>query len=91
MDKFTPILMEYGLLGSIGKGQRLDKVVESIKENKGIYFSATGGAACLLQQKIKEAQVVAYPELGPEAIYKLKIQDFPVIVAIDSNGNNVFA
>ena len=90
MDKFAPILMEYGLLGSIGKGQRLDNVVNSIKENKGIYFCATGGAACLLQEKIKEAQVVAYPELGPEAIYKLKIEDFPAIVAIDSSGNNIF-
>ena len=90
MDKYAPILTEYGLLGSIGKGQRSEKVIKSIIENKGIYFCATGGAACLLQQKIKEAQVVAYPELGPEAVYKLKIEDFPLIVAIDSEGNNIF-
>ena len=91
MDKYAPILMEYGLLGSIGKGQRLETVVKSIKENKSIYFCATGGAACLLQEKIKEAQVVAYPELGPEAIYKLKIENFPVIAAIDTDGNNIFS
>lgn len=90
MDKYTPVLLERDLLGTIGKGERSEKVVESIKENKGIYFVATGGAACLLQQAISEAEIVAYPELGPEAIFKIKVKDFPVIVAIDSNGNSVF-
>lgn len=89
MDKYTPVLLERDLLGMIGKGERSEQVRESIKENKAIYFAATGGAACLLQQKILESEVVAYPELGAEAIYKLKIKDFPVIVAIDSNGESV--
>ncbi|MFH0703154.1 MAG: fumarate hydratase [bacterium] len=90
MDKYTPALLERGLLGSIGKGERSSQVIESIIDNKGIYLVATGGAAVLLSQKITEAKVIAYPELGPEAIYKLKIEKFPVIVAIDSNGNNIF-
>jgi fumarate hydratase class I len=91
MDKFTPVLLERDLLGMIGKGERSEQVRDSIKENKGIYFVATGGAACLLQQRIIESEVIAYPELGAEAIFKLKIKDFPVIVAIDSNGESVFA
>ena len=90
MDKYTPILMENGLLGSIGKGERSEEVIKSIKDNKGIYFVATGGTAVLLAEKIQEAKVVAYPGLGPEAIFELKIKDFPVIVAIDSSGNSIF-
>ena len=90
MDKYTPELMNTGLFGSIGKGKRNEEVIESIKNNKGIYFITTGGTACLLAGKIKEAEVIAYPELGSEAIYKLKTENFPVTVAIDSNGNNIF-
>lgn len=90
MDKYTPILMDRGLMGSIGKGKRNEEVIESIKRNKGIYFVTTGGTACLLASKIKEAEVVAYPELGTEAIYRLRIEGFPVTVAIDSKGNNIF-
>jgi len=90
MDKYAPVLFERDLLGTIGKGERSQKVIDSIKENKSIYFAATGGAACFLQQRISEAEIIAYPELGPEAIFKLKIKDFPVIVAIDSNGNSIF-
>lgn len=89
MDKYVPILMKQkGLLGSIGKGNRSEEVINSIKDNKGVYFIATGGAACLLAQKIISAEVIAYPDLGPEAIYKLELQDFPVTVAIDSTGCN---
>lgn len=90
MDKYTPSLMDKGLFGSIGKGKRNDEVIEAIKRNKGVYFITTGGTACLLASKIKEAEVIAYPELGAEAIYKLKIENFPVTIAIDSNGNNIF-
>ncbi|OGI00254.1 MAG: fumarate hydratase [Candidatus Melainabacteria bacterium GWF2_32_7] len=89
MDKYTPTLIAKGLFGSIGKGGRSEEVTESIRANKGIYFATTGGAATLLGQRIIESEVVAYPELGTEAIYKFKVQDFPVIVAIDSNGNSI--
>ena len=89
MDKYTPVLMEKGLFGSIGKGARSKEVIESIKKNKGIYLATTGGAATLLGQKIIESEVIAYPELGTEAIYRFKVQDFPAIVAIDSNGNSI--
>lgn len=89
MDKYTPALMSRGLLGSIGKGSRSEEVINSIKENKGIYFIATGGAANLLSQRISKADIVAYPELGPEAIYKLKIENFPVIVAVDKDGSDI--
>ena len=90
MDKYTPALMDIGLMGSIGKGKRNDEVIEAIKRNHGVYFVTTGGTACLLASKIKEAEVIAYYELGAEAIYKLKIENFPVTIAIDSNGNNIF-
>jgi len=90
MDKYTPALMDIGLIGTIGKGKRNDEVISSIKKNKGAYFITTGGTACLLASKIKEASVIAYPELGAEAVYSLKIDNFPVTVAIDSNGNNIF-
>lgn len=90
MDKYTPKLMDMGLTGSIGKGKRNDEVTEAVKRNKGIYFITTGGTACLLASKIKEAEVIAYPELGAEAIYRLKIDKFPLTVAIDSEGNNIF-
>lgn len=90
MDKYAPLLMEKGLKGMIGKGDRNQEVIQSIIKNKATYFVATGGAGALLATKIKQAEVVAYPDLGPEAIYKLKIEDFPVIVCIDSMGNNYY-
>jgi fumarate hydratase class I len=90
MDKYTPELMERGLVGTIGKGRRSDIVIDAIKKHQGIYFITTGGTACLLASKIKEAEVIAYPELGSEAIYRLKIENFPITVAIDSNGENLF-
>lgn len=90
MDKYTPTLLENGALGFIGKGERSQSVIDSIKDNKGFYLVTTGGAGVLLSKKVVKADIIAYPELGAEAIYKLEIVDFPVIVAIDSNGNNIF-
>jgi fumarate hydratase, class I len=90
MDAYAPTLLDRGLKGMIGKGYRTDKVVDAIIRNKAIYFVATGGAGALLAQKIKAAKVVAYEDLGPEAIYKLQVEDFPVTVAIDSEGNNYY-
>lgn len=87
MDVYTPQLLEQGLKATIGKGRRSAEVVDSIRKNKAVYFVATGGAACLLSEKIVSAEVIAYPELGAEAVYRLDVKDFPVIVAIDSNGN----
>lgn len=89
MDKYTPFLMANGLVGSIGKGERDENVVNAIKEYKGVYFITAGGAACLLSQKIVKAEIIAYSELGPEAVYRLQIKDFPVIIAIDSEGNSI--
>lgn len=87
MDIYTPKFMQLGMLGSIGKGKRTEAVKNAISENHGIYFIATGGAACLLSSRIKDCSLVAFEELGPEAVYKLEIEKFPVTVGIDSNGN----
>ncbi len=90
MDAYTIPLLEKGLKGMIGKGKRSDAVVKAIKKSKAVYFIAVGGAAALLATKIKKAKVIAYPELGTEAIYKLEVKDYPVIVAIDCKGRNIF-
>jgi fumarate hydratase subunit beta len=90
MDKYTPLLLEKGLKGMIGKGKRSPEVIDSIMQNKGIYFAAVGGAGALLSKKIKESKVIAYEDLGPEAIRELYVEDFPVIVVIDSKGNNLY-
>ena len=90
MDAFTPILMTAGIKAMIGKGRRSPEVVQAIKRYHAVYFVATGGSAAYLSQFIVKAEVLAWPELGPEAIYKLEVKDFPVTVAIDSRGNNVF-
>ena len=74
----------------IGKGKRSSEVIESIKKNGAVYFAAVGGAGALLSKCIKEAEVIAYDELGTEAIRKLRVENFPVIVVIDSNGNNLY-
>jgi len=80
MDSYTPTLLDMGLKGIIGKGDRSKEVLNSIKQNKAAYFEATGGAACFLAQKIKSAEVAAYPELGPEAVFQLTVEDFPAKV-----------
>lgn len=89
MDKYTPKLLDGGLIATIGKGDRTKDVVDAIKKNKSVYFTTTGGVAVLLSEKVKKAELIAFPELGPEAIYKFEIKDFPAIVNIDSEGNTI--
>lgn len=90
MDRYAPKLMELGLAGMIAKGKRNQEVQDAIVKNGAVYFAAVGGAGALLSQRIKKAEVVAYEDLGAEAIRKLLVEDFPVIVVIDSKGNNLY-
>jgi len=90
MDDLTVPLLEKGLTGMIGKGARSEKVVEGMKKNGAIYFAAIGGAGALISSAIKSSQVIAYEELGPEAIRKLVVEDMPVYVVIDSEGNDMY-
>ena len=90
MDAYSPKLMETGLKGMIGKGMRRKEVVEAMKKFKAVYFAATGGAGALLAKAIKKAQVVAYEDLGPEAVSRLEVEDFPVIVVNDTKGNDLY-
>ena len=90
MDDFTPILLAKGLLGMIGKGDRSREVKAAIKKYKAVYFVAIGGAGAYLSKRVERAGVVGYKELGPEAIYRLEVKDFPVVVAIDSKGRSLF-
>ena len=90
MDPYSPILIERGLRGMIGKGERSAAVVEAMQKHGAVYFAATGGAAALLSKRITGAEVIAYAELGAEAISKLKVESFPVIVAQDSHGGNIY-
>ncbi len=90
MDIYTPKLLDCGLKGIIGKGNRNRQVVESIVKNKAVYFVAIGGIAAFLSKSVKESQMVCWEDLGTEAIYKLAVEDFPAIVAIDSSGNNIY-
>lgn len=90
MDAYTPALLELGLKGMIGKGLRSQEVLESIKKNKAVYFAATGGAAALISKRISKADIIAYPELGPEAIYRLGVENFPVIVVNDAYGGDLY-
>ena len=90
MDKYTPLLLEHGLKGMIGKGKRSDNVIESMYKNNAVYFAAIGGAGALLSKCIKKAEVIAYDDLGTEAIRELEVEDFPVVVVIDSDGNNLY-
>lgn len=90
MDKYTPKLLDLGLKGMIGKGKRNDSVKEAMIRNGAVYFAAVGGAGALLSQKIKSSEVIAYDDLGTEAIRKLEVENFPVIVVIDSMGNDLY-
>ncbi|MFA9399209.1 MAG: Fe-S-containing hydro-lyase [Clostridiaceae bacterium] len=90
MDKYTPVLLDLGLKGMIGKGKRQDFVIEAIKRNSAVYFAAVGGAGALLSKKIMKSTVIAYDDLGTEAIRELEVENFPVIVVIDSEGNNLY-
>ena len=91
MDAYAPALLVYGLKGMIGKGLRNQAVLDAMKRHKAVYFGATGGAAALLARKIKKAEVVAYEDLGPEAIHRLEVEDFPVIVVNDAHGGDLYA
>lgn len=90
MDPYTPVLLDLGLKGMIGKGLRSKEVVESIKKNSAVYFAAIGGVAAVSAKSIKSSEVIAYEDLGPEAIHKYYVEDFPVIVCIDAQGNNLY-
>jgi fumarate hydratase subunit beta len=90
MDAYTPLLLQQGLTAMIGKGQRSEEVRRAIIENGGLYLLAVGGAGALLSQKIKGARVIAFAELGPESIFRLKVEDFPVIVGIDAYGTDIY-
>jgi len=90
MDMFTPELLHMGLGGMIGKGDRSEEVRRAIKKYTGVYFLATGGIGALLSTKVKSARPILFKELGPEAIYKLEVKDFPLLVGIDSKGRNIY-
>ena len=90
MDKYTSALLDLGLGGMIGKGKRSKEVIDAIVRNKSVYFAAIGGAGALLSKAIVASEVIAYDDLGTEAIRKLKVEKFPAIVVIDSEGNNLY-
>lgn len=90
MDSFAPTLHELGLKGTIGKGSRSQEVKDALKKHKGVYLAAVGGTGALISQSIVEAEVIAYPELGPEAIRRVKVQDFPCIVINDMYGGDLY-
>ena len=90
MDKYAPGLLDMGLGAMIGKGKRNQAVLDSIVKNKAVYFAAVGGAGALLSKCIVKSDVIAYEDLGAEAIRKLEVVDFPVIVVVDSQGNNLY-
>lgn len=90
MDEFTPLLLGAGLCGMIGKGRRSQAVRLAIKKYKAIYFLTYAGCGALLSTFVKKTKLIAYPELGTEAIYRLEVKDFPVIVAIDAKGGNIY-
>ena len=90
MDKYAPVLLDKGLRGMIGKGRRRQTVKEAIVRNKAVYFAAIGGAGALLSRAIVSSEVIAYDDLGTEAIRKLQVKDFPVIVVMDTMGNDLY-
>ena len=90
MDKYTPMLLDNGLNGMIGKGKRSQAVIDAIIRDKAVYFAAVGGAGALLSKCIKKSEVIAYDDLGTEAIRKMEVEKFPVIVVIDSEGHNLY-
>ena len=90
MDPYAPLLIEHGLKGMIGKGQRTEPVVEAMKKYRAVYFAAVGGAGALIARAVRSNKIVAYEELGPEAVRMLEVVDFPVIVAQDCYGGDLF-
>jgi len=90
MDPYAPSLMAAGLKGMVGKGERSQEVKDGIVKHGAVYFVAVGGAGALLSRTVTEAEVIAYPELGPEAVYKLRVSGFPAVVGVDSRGNDIY-
>ena len=90
MDAYTPTMLDQGIRGMIGKGSRAPEVIQAMKKHGVTYFAAVGGAAALISKSVKSYTVLAYPELGPEAVAALEVVDFPAIVVIDSEGNNFY-
>ncbi|MBO5509283.1 MAG: fumarate hydratase C-terminal domain-containing protein, partial [Lachnospiraceae bacterium] len=90
MDKYTPLILAKGLNGMIGKGKRSKAVIDAIVANKAVYMAAVGGAGALLSKCIKESEVIAYDDLGTEAIRRMRVEKFPAIVVIDAEGNNLY-
>lgn len=90
MDKYTPALLDLGMGAMIGKGKRTQAVIDAIVRNESVYFAAVGGAGALLSQRIISSEIIAYEDLGTEAIRKLEVVDFPVVVVIDCEGNNLY-
>lgn len=90
MDPFSPLLMDLGAIGMIGKGRRNDEVIQKIKETGAVYFAAIGGAAAIIKDRIKKCDIIAYEDLGAEAVRRLEVVDFPATVIIDSLGNNLY-
>jgi len=90
VDRYTPRLLDLGLKIMIGKGQRSPEVIDAIVRNQALYLVAAGGAGALIARCIKKAEVLAFEDLGPEAVYRLEVEKFPLIVAIDSRGSNIF-
>ncbi len=90
MDAYSPRMMEQGLKGMIGKGPRSKEVVDAMKEHGVVYFAAIGGAAALIADSVKECEVIAYDDLGPEAVRRLRVENYPCIVVIDAQGNNLY-
>lgn len=91
MDKYAPTLLDMGLRGMIGKGKRTPQVLDAVVRNHAVYFAAVGGAGAILSKCICSSEVIAYDDLGTEAIRKLEVKDFPVIVVADAKGNNLYA
>ena len=90
MDAYAPRMMEAGARGMIGKGARLPEVIDAIREYEGTYFGAIGGAGALLAKSIKKSELIAYEDLGAEALRRLEVEDMPLVVIIDSQGNNLY-
>ncbi len=90
MDDFTPALLDRGLSATIGKGKRSEQVLQAIKKNRSVYLVAIGGAGAYLSRSVQKAKQVAYRDLGAEAVYELGVENFPVVVAIDSRGKSIF-
>ena len=90
MDKYTPRLLDLGMAAMVGKGRRSPAVLEAVVRNNAVYFAAVGGAGAVLSHAIRSAEVIAYPDLGPEAVHRLEVVDFPVIVVADTHGGDLY-